>query len=63
MAVKQDKPDRAYNFSMCVIDGLENLKAFTHHQRVFDTLGNIALIAAGLYLLNAFFLFFPSLAA
>lgn len=41
---------------------LENLKIYARHQRVFDILGGLVLIVAGLYLLNAFFYFIPALA-
>jgi cytochrome c-type biogenesis protein len=42
---------------------LENLKPLAKYSRVFETLGGIALIAAGLYMLNAYFFFIPELAA
>ncbi len=45
------------------IGWLENLKSFAKYSRVFETLGGIALIAAGLYMLNAYFFFIPALAA
>jgi len=44
------------------IGWLENLKPLASYQRVFDILGGIALIASGLYMLNAYFFFIPELA-
>lgn len=41
---------------------LENLGLYARYQRTFDMLGGIALITAGLYMLNAFFFFVPALA-
>lgn len=41
---------------------LENLKPVAKFSRAFETLGGIALIAAGLYLLNAYFFWIPELA-
>jgi cytochrome c-type biogenesis protein len=41
---------------------LENLKPLAKFSRAFETLGGIALIAAGLYLLNAYFFWIPELA-
>lgn len=42
---------------------LENLKALRHAQKIFEVLGALTLIASGLYMLNAYFYFIPSLAA
>lgn len=41
---------------------LETLKPLAKFARLFETIGGIALIAAGLYLLNAFFFWIPALA-
>lgn len=41
---------------------LESLKPLAKFSRAFETLGGIALIAAGLYLLNAYFFWIPELA-
>lgn len=45
------------------IGWLENLKSFAKYARVFEILGGIALVVAGLYMLNAYFFFIPALAA
>lgn len=44
------------------IGWLEGLKPLAKYQRVLETLGGIALIFAGLYMLNAYFFFIPELA-
>ena len=44
------------------IGWLEELKPFARYQSVFDILGGIALILAGLYMLNVYFFFIPELA-
>lgn len=41
---------------------LENLKTLAPYRRAFETFGGLALIAAGLYMLNAFFFWIPELA-
>lgn len=41
---------------------LESLKALRNHQRAFEIAGGLILIAAGLYLLNAYFILIPALA-
>lgn len=41
---------------------LESLKSLAKFSRAFESLGGIALIAAGLYLLNAYFFWIPELA-
>lgn len=41
---------------------LEGLKPLAKYSRAFETFGGIALIAAGLYLLNAYFFWIPALA-
>lgn len=45
------------------IGWLENLKPFSKYSKTFEVIGGIALIAAGLYMLNAYFFIIPSLAA
>ncbi len=42
---------------------LESLKPFAKYSRAFEVIGGIAPIAAGLYMLNAYFFVIPSLAA
>jgi cytochrome c-type biogenesis protein len=44
------------------IGWLEHLKSLTRYQRTFEIAGGIALIATGLYMLNAFFIAVPALA-
>jgi cytochrome c-type biogenesis protein len=44
------------------IGWLENLKPLGKYQHTIDILGGIALIASGLYMLNAYFFFIPELA-
>jgi cytochrome c-type biogenesis protein len=41
---------------------LESLKALRDHQRAFEIAGGLILIAAGLYMLNAYFIVIPALA-
>lgn len=41
---------------------LENIKPLAKYERVFEILGGIALIIAGLYMLNAYFFVVPELA-
>jgi cytochrome c-type biogenesis protein len=41
---------------------LESLKTLRNHQRAFEIAGGLILIAAGLYLLNAYFILIPALA-
>lgn len=42
---------------------LETLRPLARYQRVFDRVGGILLILAGLYMLNAYYFFVPELAA
>ena len=42
---------------------LENLKSFSKYAHAFEVFGGITMIAAGLYLLNAYFAVIPALAA
>lgn len=42
---------------------LETLRPLARYQRVFDGVGGILLILAGLYMLNAYYFFVPELAA
>lgn len=49
--------------SAWAVGSLETLKPLAKYARVFETLGGIALIATGLYMLNAYFFFIPALAA
>jgi cytochrome c-type biogenesis protein len=42
---------------------LENLKLVSAYHRVFEIIGAVTLIAAGLYMLNAYFFWIPGLAA
>jgi len=44
------------------IGWLENLKTFSRYQRHVEVLGGVTLIAFGLYMLNAYYFWFPSLA-
>lgn len=44
------------------IGWLENLKPLAKYQRVFEIIGGVALIAAGLQMLNIYFFFIPELA-
>jgi cytochrome c-type biogenesis protein len=44
------------------IGWLESLKPLAKYSRAFETFGGLALIAAGLYLLNAYFFWIPALA-
>ena len=44
------------------IGWLENLKGLAPYRRTFEVLGGVTLIAAGLYMLNAFFFWIPELA-
>lgn len=44
------------------IGWLESLKPLAKYSRAFETFGGIVLIAAGLYLLNAYFFWIPALA-
>lgn len=41
---------------------LENLKPLARYQRAFDVMGGIVLVLAGLYMLNAYYIFIPALA-
>lgn len=41
---------------------LENLRSFNPYRRIFENVGGLALIASGLYLLNAYFFWIPVLA-
>jgi cytochrome c-type biogenesis protein len=45
------------------IGWLESLKALARYRAAFEITGGVALIAAGLYMLNAYFFFIPELAA
>ena len=42
---------------------LEELKVLSRHQKAFEIAGGVLLVLAGLYMLNAFFMFIPELAA
>ncbi len=42
---------------------LENLRAFSAYRRSFEIVGALTLIAAGLYLMNAYFFWWPRLAS
>ena len=44
------------------VGALEGLKPLGRYGRAFETMGGIALILAGLYMLNAFFIWIPELA-
>lgn len=44
------------------VGALEAMKPLARHQRAFEIVGGIALVATGLYMLNAFFLWIPELA-
>lgn len=41
---------------------LESLKFLSRYQRVFEVVGGVALVLSGLYMLNAYFFWIPSLA-
>lgn len=41
---------------------LENLKSIVAYRRVFEAVGGLTLVAAGLYMLNAYFFWIPELA-
>lgn len=41
---------------------LENLRVLSAYRRAFEVIGAVTLIASGLYLLNAYFFWFPELA-
>lgn len=45
------------------VGALEQLKFLSRHQRVFEVVGGVLLVLAGLYMLNAFFFVIPELAA
>ena len=49
-------------FGAVALGWLENLRALSRFQRAFDVAGGIALIATGLYLLNAYYFIIPGLA-
>lgn len=42
---------------------LENLSGLSKFHKVFEVIGGILLIASGLYMLNAYFIIIPALAA
>ena len=44
------------------LGALEAMKPLSRHQSAFEIVGGIALVASGLYMLNAFFLWIPELA-
>ena len=44
------------------ISWLENLRGFDPYRRAFETVGGFVLILSGLYMLNAYFFWLPSLA-
>lgn len=44
------------------VGALEGLKPVARYQRIFEILGAVTLIAAGLYMLNAYFVVIPALA-
>ncbi len=43
--------------------GIQNLRRLAPYGRAFEILGGALLIASGLYLLNAYFVWVPALAA
>jgi cytochrome c-type biogenesis protein len=45
------------------IGWLENLKVLSDFQKLFEVMGGLVLILAGLYMLNAYFFLIPGLAA
>lgn len=45
------------------VGALEQLKVLSRHQKAFEIAGGVLLVLAGLYMLNAFFMFIPELAA
>ena len=44
------------------IGRLENMRALAGYRKLFETLGGVTLIVAGVYLLNAYFFWIPALA-
>src|SRR5579859_3293540 len=47
----------------CAVGALEGLKSFARYQRAFEITGAAVLVLMGLYMLNAFFIWIPELAA
>ena len=45
------------------VGALESLRTLTRYQRTFEITGAVVLILMGLYMINAFFIFIPELAA
>ncbi|WP_333839249.1 cytochrome c biogenesis CcdA family protein [Pelomicrobium sp.] len=46
----------------CAVGWLESLKTLSIHQKAFEIAGGVLLIAAGLYMLNAYWMIVPALA-
>jgi cytochrome c-type biogenesis protein len=46
----------------CAAGWLENLRVLTRYQKGFEIVGAVTLIASGLYMLNAYYFWIPSLA-
>jgi cytochrome c-type biogenesis protein len=44
------------------VGALEAMKPLAHYRKAFEVVGGVVLVLAGLYMLNAFFLFIPELA-
>lgn len=50
-------------FGAMAVGWLENLSGLSRFHKVFEVIGGILLILSGLYMLNAYFVVVPSLAA
>jgi cytochrome c-type biogenesis protein len=46
----------------CAVGWLENLRMLAKYQKAFEMIGAVTLIASGLYMLNAYYFWVPSLA-
>jgi cytochrome c-type biogenesis protein len=46
----------------CAVGWLENLRVLSRYQKAFEVIGGVTLIASGVYMLNAVFIWIPSLA-
>ncbi len=47
----------------CAVGWFENLQSLAPYRRLFEAIGGLTLIGAGLYMLNAYFFWIPALAA
>ncbi len=46
----------------CAVGWLENLRVLAKYQKAFEMIGTVTLVASGLYMLNAYYFWVPSLA-